>query len=54
MTDSLKLVYKHRDKWECFTNILLTYIVNLLDKCNKVLQNARYVHEDYSIESLSF
>jgi hypothetical protein len=26
-------------------NILLTYIVRLLDKCNTVLQNARYVHK---------
>jgi len=29
--------------------IFLIYIVHVLDKCNKILHNARYVHHDYEI-----
>ena len=36
MRNSLKMMYEHRNIWECYKKqILLTYIVHLLDKYSK-------------------
>ena len=40
-------MYKHRDTCQCFMKqILSTYIVQLLDRCSKILQTARCIHPD--------
>jgi len=40
--DYLRMMYKNQNKQECMKKqILLIYIVHLLDKYNKIIQNTR-------------
>ena len=39
-------IYTHRNMQQCYKKqVLLLYIVHLLDKCSNILQNARYIHQ---------
>jgi hypothetical protein len=43
------MMYKHRNMLQCYKKqILLIYIVHLLNKYSKILQNIRYIHPDVS------
>jgi hypothetical protein len=54
VTNSLKMMCKHRNIYECFKQqILLIYNVYLYDKYNKIVQSARYIHQDYKISQLN-
>jgi hypothetical protein len=45
---------QHRNIYECFKQqTLLIYNVHLLDKYNKILQNAWYIHQDYKRSQLN-
>jgi len=47
ITDSVRMMYKHLNVWECFKKqILLMHILHLFDNYNKILQNAWYIHQD--------
>jgi len=46
ITGSVRMMYKHRDVWECFKKqTLLIYTLHLFDNYNKILQNAQYTHQ---------
>jgi len=43
---SMMTIYTHRNMQQCYKKqVLLLYIVHLLDKCSNILQNARYIHQ---------
>jgi len=42
------MMYKYRHMYKFFKQqILLTYIVRWLDKCSKIVQYERCIHQDY-------
>jgi len=51
MRNSLRMMYEHRNVKDYYEEqILLTYIVRVLDIYSKSLQNARYMyHDDFPI-----
>jgi hypothetical protein len=48
------MMCKHRNIYECFKQqILLIHNVHLVDKYNKILQTARYIHQNYKRRQLN-